>query len=70
MKKWIFPLTICAVFIFIAALFLTPDFTSRCTYDLIECVEAGNRSHSFWGRIWAHLGCVFSNVFCVLGGLF
>lgn len=69
MKKWIVPLCIIALFVFLATLFLTPDFTERCTESLLICVENGNHS-GFWGKLWQHLGCVYHNVVCVLGGLF
>lgn len=68
-KRWFIPLFIIAVFIFIAALFLTPSFTRACTQKLYICLNEG-MSLSFWGRLWAHLGCVYHNVICVLGGLF
>ena len=69
MKKWILPLCIIAVFVFLTALFLTPDFTRRCTENLLICVEDA-MNQGFFARLWAHLQCVYHNVICVLGGLF
>ena len=69
MKKYFFPLLICAIFIFIAALFLTPSFTQKCTEQLLMCVEETS-SLNVMLRLWANLKCVFYNVVCVLGGLF
>ena len=69
MKKWIFPLCVIALFVFLTALFLTPDFTYHCTEDLLVCVQDG-AGLSFFGKLWAHLQCVYHNVICVLGGLF
>ncbi len=67
--KWILPLSVVALFVFMAALFLTPSFTQKCTEKLLVCVEAG-LDKGFLERILAHLGCVYHNVICVLGGLF
>jgi len=69
MKKWFVTLFIIAVFIFLTALFLTPDFTYHCTDKLIACIEEAN-GFGFFARLWAHLKCVYHNVVCVLGGLF
>ena len=69
MKKWIWPLCIIAIFVFLTALFLTPDFTYRCTEKLLMCVEEST-SLGFWAKLWAHLQCVYHNVICVLRGLF
>ncbi|MBQ3696136.1 MAG: hypothetical protein II938_04135 [Alphaproteobacteria bacterium] len=69
MKKWIIYLVVIAIFVFLTALFLTPSFTVHCTDELLVCVENGKNA-SFGGRLWAHLGCVYHNVICVLGGLF
>lgn len=69
MKKWILPLCIIAIFIFLTALFLTPSFTHICTEELLMCVEQSN-SLGFFSRLYANLLCVFHNVVCVLGGLF
>ncbi len=69
MKKYFIPLVVCAVFIFIATLFLTPAFTAKCTEKLLMCVEEAT-SLNFALRLWANLKCVFHNVVCVLGGLF
>ena len=69
MKGWILFLVFIALFVFLTALFLTPDFTQRCTVDLLNCVEENNDLGLF-KRLWAHLMCVFRNVGCVLGGLF
>ena len=69
MKKWILPLIIVAIFVFLTALFLTPSFTRKCTEGLLVCVEQG-QPLSFGSRLLAHLGCVLQNVICVLGGLF
>ena len=69
MRKWVFPLMVCAFFLFLTALFLTPSFTARCTEQLFQCVEEGS-TLSFGRRLLAHLGCVYHNVICVLGGLF
>lgn len=68
MKKW-FVIPAIFVLIFITALFLTPDFTRHCTAGLFDCMNQA-RSLGFWLRLWGHLGCVFHNVICVLGGLF
>lgn len=69
MKKWILPLIIAAVFIFMTALFLTPAFTYKCTEKLLLCVE-DTASFGFLERLWGNLKCVYHNVICVLGGLF
>ena len=69
MKKWLLSLCLFAVFAFVAALFLTPSFTQRCTDDLLMCVETA-KAAGFWGRLGALLLCVYHNVVCVLGGLF
>ena len=69
MKKWILPLCIIALFCFLTALFLTPDFTYHCTQNLLSCVEKA-QGKGLLARLWAHLGCVYHNVVCVLGGLF
>ena len=69
MKKWILPLVVAAIFIGLAALFLTPSYSYHCTEKLLACIER-NASLSFWERIWGTLICVYHNVVCVLGGLF
>ena len=68
MKKWILVLCVTALFVFMTALFLTPDFTRHCTEELLVCVEQAT-GKGFFARLWAHLGCVYHNVLCVLGGL-
>ena len=69
LKKWIIPLTIIALLLFIAALFLTPSFTRHCTEDLFICMEDASKN-GFWQKLWSNLSCVYHNVVCVLGGLF
>ncbi len=58
-----------AFFVLLALPFLLPRFSLNCTEDLLVCIDAG-KTEEFWGRLWAHLGCVYNNVICVLGGLF
>ena len=69
MKKWIFPCCIIAIFCFLTALFLTPDFTEHCTEGLLICVNETSQM-SFFPKCWASIVCVYHNVVCVLGGLF
>ena len=69
MKKWFVPLIICAIFIFLTALFLTPSVTYPCTEDLLVCVENSHQK-AFWARQWHNLLCVYSNVVCVFGRVF
>lgn len=68
MKKYFFPLFVCAIFIFIAALFLTPSFTQKCTEQLLMCVEETSSLNVMF-RLWGNLKCVYYNVVCVFGGL-
>ena len=68
-KHWIVPFFLLLIFGGITILFLTPSLTESCTIDLFVCLEDG-MNKGFWGRSWAHLGCVCQNVFCVFAGLF
>ena len=65
---WFILLFVLAAFVFMTALFLTPDFTAYCTDQLFLCLEE-HGSKDFWGRTWGHLSCVYQNTVCVLGGL-
>ncbi len=69
MKRWCVVLLVVAIFVFITALFLTPDFTYHCSEQLFECVEM-SMNKGFWSRLSSHFVCVLKNVVCVLGGLF
>ena len=69
MKKWIIPCCLICVFLFLTALFLTPDFTYRCTEELLACIE-DTSGMGFFVKIVTTLKCVYHNVMCVLGGLF
>ena len=69
MRNFIWWLCVIVFFVLLALPFLLPSFSLHCTEQLLNCIETGN-AHTFWGRLWAHLGCVYNNVICVLGGLF
>jgi len=68
MKKYLV-IFIVFLLIFVAALFLTPSFTQHCTEELFICASQAQNA-GFWYKLWLHLGCVYHNVVCVLGGLF
>ena len=72
MKKllwWAILFGFIAILLFIAALFLTPSFTYKCTDSLLMCVEEAYPLPVF-PRLWQTFVCVYHNVICVLGGLF
>ena len=66
---WSALLVFIAIFVFIGALFLTPDFTYVCTDHLLGCIADGYDLPT-WQRLTHTLVCTYHNVICVLGGLF
>ena len=66
---WTIILTLITILVLIAALFLTPSFTYRCSGSLLMCLDSSY--DLVWYERWAKtLQCTYYNVICVLKGAF